>query len=198
MGVPSIDKATENLVKWSARGEWEPLQLDVYAAHFEPVVDNLDLPDDALDVLPDEGADMLSVFILEDFFTTRFGEHGELNVIDDYLKRRGWRESVPARRYLEALRDSIVSLYEVVDIVSRSAHDGARPHPRRRCGEGRGEARLGRGGALGPSGGARRRGEREERALVHGHDPTPTPASKPPPSVPSPSARIRCARSNPS
>ena len=81
---------------------------------------------------------------------------------------------------------------------SRSAHDGARPHPRRRCGEGRGEARLGRGGALGPSGGARRRGEREERALVHGHDPTPTPASKPPPSVPSPSARIRCARSNPS
>ena len=60
---------------------------------------------------------MLSVFILEDFFTTRFGEHGELNVIDDYLKRRGWRESVPARRYLEALRDSIVSLYEVVDIV---------------------------------------------------------------------------------
>ena len=60
---------------------------------------------------------MLSVFILEDFFTTRLGEHGELNVIDDYLKRRGWRESVPARRYLEALRDSTVSLYEVVDVV---------------------------------------------------------------------------------
>ena len=27
------------------------------------------------------------MFILEDFFTARFGEHGERNVIDDYLKR---------------------------------------------------------------------------------------------------------------
>ena len=117
MGIPSIDRATENLVKWSARGEWEALQREAYAAHFEPVVDSLDLPDDALDVLPDDAAGMLSVFILEDFFTARFGEHGERNVIDDYLKRRGWRESVPGRRYLAALRDSTVSLYEVVDIV---------------------------------------------------------------------------------
>ena len=117
MGISSIDRATQNLVKWSARGEWEALQREAYAAHFEPVIDSLDLPDDALDVLPADAAGMLSVFILEDFFTARFGEHGERNVIDDYLKRRGWRESVPARRYLEALRDSTVSLYEVVDIV---------------------------------------------------------------------------------
>ena len=118
MGIPSINRATENLVKWSARGEWEALKREIYAAHFEPVIDSLDLPDDALDLLPDDAAGMLSVFILEDFFTARFGEHGERNVIDDYLKRRGWRESVSARRYLEALRDSAVSLYEVVDIVS--------------------------------------------------------------------------------
>ena len=44
--VPSIDRATENLVKWSARGEWEPLQREFYAANFEPVVHNFDLPDD--------------------------------------------------------------------------------------------------------------------------------------------------------
>ena len=46
MGISSIDRATENLVKWSARGEWEALQREAYAAHFEPVVDNFDLPDD--------------------------------------------------------------------------------------------------------------------------------------------------------
>ena len=117
MGISSIDRATQNLAKWSARGEWEALQREACAARFEPVIDSLDLPDDALDVLPDDAAGMLSVFILEDFFTARFGEHGERNVIDDYLKRRGWRESVPGRRYLAALRDSTVSLYEVVDIV---------------------------------------------------------------------------------
>ena len=114
MGISSITKATQNLVKWAVRGEWEALQREAYAAHFEPVIGSLDLPDDARDVLPDDAAGMLSVFILEDFFTARFGER---NVIDDYLKRRGWRESVPARRYLAALRDSTVSLYEVVDIV---------------------------------------------------------------------------------
>ena len=117
MGIRSIDRATQNLVQWAARGEWEPLQQEFCAAHFEPVTDGVDLPDDALEVLPAEGAGMLRVFILEDFFTARFGEHGELNVVDDYLKRRGWRESVPARRYLEALRDSTLSLYEVIDIV---------------------------------------------------------------------------------
>ena len=117
MGIRSIDRATQNLVQWAARGEWEPLQQEFCAAHFEPVTDGVDLPDDALEVLPAEGAGMLHVFMLEDFFTARFGEHGELNVIDDYLKRRGWRESVPARRYLEALRDSTLSLYEVIDIV---------------------------------------------------------------------------------
>ena len=39
---------------------------------------------------------MVYGFVLEDFFTARFGEEGELNVVDDYLKRRGWREKVPA------------------------------------------------------------------------------------------------------
>ena len=117
MGVPSIDRAIGNLLKWAARGEWDALQNELYAAHFEPVVDGVDLSDDALAVLPDDVARMLSVFIIEDFFTTEFGEHGERNVIDDYLKRRGWRESGPGRRYLEALRNSTVSLYEVVDVV---------------------------------------------------------------------------------
>ena len=56
------------------------------------------------------------VFIVEDFFTTRFGTDGEINVVDAFLRRRGRRESATARGYLEALRDSAVSLYEVVDV----------------------------------------------------------------------------------
>ena len=87
MGIPSIDRATENLVKWSTRGEWEALQREVYAEHFEPVTEGLDLSDDVLGDLPDESIGVLRVFILEDFFTARFGEHGERNVIDDYLRR---------------------------------------------------------------------------------------------------------------
>ena len=117
MGISSIDRATENLVKWASHGEWEPRHDEFYGSHLEPVVDGVDIPDDVFERLPDEVAGVLSVFILEDFFTAGFGEHGEPNVIDDYLKRRGWRESVPGRRYLEALRDSTLSFYEIVDVV---------------------------------------------------------------------------------
>src|SRR5262249_9629380 len=51
----------------------------------------------------------------EDFVTREF-EDGE-NVIDDYLKRRGWKETASVRGYMAALRNSTMSLYEVSDIV---------------------------------------------------------------------------------
>ena len=116
MSVSRFDKATENLIRWSARDEWLEWQLDIYTAHVAPVADILDVSEDEFEEMLGDAADMLGVFILEDFFTARFGEDGEENVVDDYLKRRGWRETAPGRRYLESLRDSMVSLYEVVDI----------------------------------------------------------------------------------
>jgi hypothetical protein len=42
----------------------------------------------------------------------------ERNIADDYLKRRGWKESAGTRAYIEALRRSSMSLYEVSDIIS--------------------------------------------------------------------------------
>src|SRR3984957_13336177 len=41
----------------------------------------------------------------------------ERNVADDYLKRRGWKESAGTRAYIEALRRSSMRLSEVRDIV---------------------------------------------------------------------------------
>ena len=116
MRIPGADKAMENLVKWAAREEWEGLQLEMYAAHIDRVADALDMSADDIAELLGDSALMLHVFITEDFFTASFGEDDESNLIDDYLKRRGWREAVSARRYLEALRDSHVSLYEIVDV----------------------------------------------------------------------------------
>ena len=116
MRIPGSDKATANLVKWAAKDEWEGLQMEVYAQHIDPVADALDMSADDVAELLGDSALMLHIFITEDFFTARFGEDDDQNIIDDYLKRRGWREAVSARRYLEALRDSVVSLYEIVDI----------------------------------------------------------------------------------
>jgi hypothetical protein len=116
MRIPGADQAIGNLVKWSSREEWAPYQAEVFAEHFELVQEELGVSEqEVVDVLG-EAFGMVFGFILEDFFTARFGKDGELNVVDDYLKRRGWREKVSAKRYLKTLRDSVASLYEVVDL----------------------------------------------------------------------------------
>lgn len=116
MRIPGGDQAIGNLVKWSAKDEWAPLRDQVFAEHFGPIHERFETTDEELVGLLGGAFGMVFGFILEDFFTARFGADGELNVVDDYLKRRGWREKVPAKRYLEALRDSALSLYEVVDL----------------------------------------------------------------------------------
>jgi len=111
------DKAIRNLLKWIDRPEWLDAKLSVFDDHLVPVSEYLDItPEELIQEL--DGADymdMLNGMMLEDFFSCRFEPGGE-NVIDDYLKHRGWRESVRGRRYLEQLRDSVLSLYEVVEL----------------------------------------------------------------------------------
>jgi hypothetical protein len=51
----------------------------------------------------------------EDFLTRDFD--GGRNIVEDYLKRRGWKESASTRAYMTALRTSVASLYEVSDII---------------------------------------------------------------------------------
>ena len=114
--MTDIDKAINNLLDWTDSDEWAPRLSEVHLDHLASVADTLEADEQELMEMLSDSADMLNPFILEDFFTARFGDDGELNVIDEYLERRGWRESDSARRYLEALRDSTPSLYEVVDI----------------------------------------------------------------------------------
>ncbi|SFA62046.1 hypothetical protein SAMN04487972_14318, partial [Paracoccus halophilus] len=49
----------------------------------------------------------------EDFLGRHYDDG---NIVDLYLKRRGWKESVLNRAYFAALRDTPVSLYEVSDV----------------------------------------------------------------------------------
>ncbi len=116
MRIPGADRAIGNLVKWSTKDDWGPFLESVFASHLNPIADRFDMTDEELAETLGEAFDMLYAVILEDFFTARSGDDGERNVIDDYLKRRGWRETVPAKRYLAAIRESTISLYEVIDI----------------------------------------------------------------------------------
>src|SRR5437016_14427054 len=54
--------------------------------------------------------------VFEDFLGRQF-EPDSRNFVDEYLKRRGWNESAPAKTYMRGLRNSVMSLYEASAIV---------------------------------------------------------------------------------
>ncbi|MGD2113356.1 MAG: hypothetical protein PVI50_08220 [Gammaproteobacteria bacterium] len=111
------DKAIRNLMNWAQRPEWSEEQAAVFNSHLDPVCDRIDLARDALiQELEEHGyGGMLFGVMFEDFISRRMAD--DRNIIDDYLQRRGWRESVPGRRYLQLVRDSVLSLYEVVEVA---------------------------------------------------------------------------------
>ncbi|MBF8269979.1 MAG: hypothetical protein HW386_1688 [Gammaproteobacteria bacterium] len=116
------DKAIRNLMHWAERPEWALEQISVFNAHLAPVGEGLGYSQDELDrELAEHGyGGMLFGILFEDFISRDPAPDGK-NIIDDYLKHRGWRESVHGRGYLRLLRNSALSLYEVAG-VSRGFH----------------------------------------------------------------------------
>jgi hypothetical protein len=104
------------LMKWLAKDPWRDAFLDVLDRHIGMVLDEQDIPDfDELGGLIDpHWAMTLWGCAFEDFLTKDVDGAG--NIVDDYLKRRGWKESGGNKAYMAGLRGSVMSLYEVSDI----------------------------------------------------------------------------------
>jgi hypothetical protein len=107
----------EGLIKWSMRDRWVDRFEQVFEDHLMPTCDETGLETDDIASTIGEDLFMSTVWAcaFEDFLTREFDD-GE-NVVDDYLRRRGWKESASVRTYMAALRNSTMSLYEVSDIV---------------------------------------------------------------------------------
>ncbi len=112
------DKAIRNIMHWADRPEWSDEKAAVFDAHLSPLCDRIGISQEKLAVeLAEHGYEgMLFGLMFEDFLSRRLPPDDK-NIIDDYLKRRGWRESVSGRHYLQKLRDSVLSLYEVVEVL---------------------------------------------------------------------------------
>jgi hypothetical protein len=110
-------RSLQGLMKWLTRAEWRDRFAEVYDWHLLPACRRTGF--DAEEVVAILGENWFTTTVwgcaFEDFLT-REGADGR-NVVDDYLKRRGWKESASARAYISALRSSVMSLYEVSDIV---------------------------------------------------------------------------------
>lgn len=104
------------LMKFMGRDNWREDLQDVMDAHFGAVLDETDLDFEELgDILGDHWQMTLWGCAFEDALSQEF--EGGRNPVDDYLKRRGWKESAQTRAYMKALRSSVMSLYEASEIV---------------------------------------------------------------------------------
>lgn len=113
----STHKAIANIMKWAERPEWSEKYRSVFEAHLGRVSRQRDTSLEQLsrDIEQAGYGGMLFGMVFEDFLTRRWPDAP--NIVDDYLARRGWREDVPGRRYLEMLRDSALSVYELAAVA---------------------------------------------------------------------------------
>jgi hypothetical protein len=112
--LSQIRGSAAGLVEWSRRDPWRERMGELVEKHVRKACDLNDI--DLLD-LPDvvgEAAMTAMDCAFEDC-CARTWEDGT-NLARDYLKRRGWKETAINRTYIEALRDSTMSLYEVSDV----------------------------------------------------------------------------------
>src|SRR6478735_9388190 len=107
----------QGLIKWLHREDWCERFAEAFDAHLLPACEHAGLEVD--EIVSTLGEDWFTRTVwgsaFEDFLTRNFDDG--TNIVDDYLKRRGWKESASTRAYMEALRSSVPSLYEVSDIV---------------------------------------------------------------------------------
>lgn len=102
------------LVDWSRRDPWTERMADMMEKHLRPACEANDLAVEELAEVIGPLAMTALDCAFEDCCATVW-EDGS-NLASDYLKRRGWKETAINRAYIEALRDSVMSLYEVSDV----------------------------------------------------------------------------------
>ncbi|EJL56631.1 hypothetical protein PMI09_01750 [Rhizobium sp. CF122] len=106
----------KGLMKFLTRDEWRECFDEVLSDHFGPILDAGDMDfEDIVEILGEVWAMTLWGCAFEDFLTQDFEVEGG-NIVDEYLKRRGWKENAQAKAYMKALRTSVMSLYEVREI----------------------------------------------------------------------------------
>jgi len=108
--------SVSGLIKWLAKDPWRDAFLGVLDEHVGSVLDDHGLLqfDDLAGLIDVHWTMTVWGCAFEDFLTQDIPGTGYM--IDDYLKRRGWKESARNRAYIAALKSAVMSLYEVSGI----------------------------------------------------------------------------------
>ena len=106
----------KGLLKFLRRDEWREAFAEIQHAHFFVACHNVGVGTDKMtDILGQHAAMTLWGCAFEDFLSRDLP--GDRNMVDVYLKRRSYKESASAKAFMKAIRNSVMSLYEVSDIV---------------------------------------------------------------------------------
>lgn len=107
----------KGLFKFLNRDEWPHCFAMVFDDHLGQTLKAGEMKfEDLAGMIGNEWANTLWGCAFEDFLTQEFDVAG-VNMIDDYMKRRGWKESARTKAYIRALRTSTMSLYRVEQVV---------------------------------------------------------------------------------
>jgi hypothetical protein len=111
----------DGLFRWLTREEWRAPFNATLDRHLKHACDTFEIEADEIGSILGENYFMTTVWgcAFEDFLTRETDDGA--NIVDDYLKRRGWKESASNRAYMQALRHSVISLYEVSNIVPETS-----------------------------------------------------------------------------
>lgn len=104
----------EGLLRWASSVTWRDAFDESIDWHLG-AADEFDLAEGELEDLLGDRMETLVAFAFEDLASAP--PEAGLNLVDDYLKRRGWKESASDRAFMAGLRDSVVSIYEAGDVV---------------------------------------------------------------------------------
>jgi hypothetical protein len=105
------------LVKFHNREDWALHLAEVLGDHFWPVMDEFGLDHEEIgEVLGAHWAVTPWGCAFEDFLTQAFEPDGR-TFVDFYLKSRGFKETARSKAYLKAISSSVISLYEVSEVV---------------------------------------------------------------------------------
>lgn len=115
---PDIDAICDHVTSYARREPW-PLLRQVHLANLLgpiPEAYGLDVEELFEEVHRLGHLASMAAFLDESFLS---GEHGpeRLNPVDDYLRRRGWQETPRAREYLQGIRSTPPTLFEVQDVA---------------------------------------------------------------------------------
>ncbi len=108
--------SVSGLIKWFAKNPWRNAFLGVLDEHVGPILDEYGLSefDDLAGLIDVHWTMTVWGCAFEDFLTRDFPGTGYM--IDDYLKRRGWKETARNKAYIAGLKNSVMSLYEASEI----------------------------------------------------------------------------------